>query len=194
MLYSSIIKTNLQKRGRQMNMNANADSSRNTTKMLVINGLFIALTLVATMFINIRLPLVGNGGLIHLGNVPLFLGAFIYGKRTGALAGAFGMGLFDLISGWTAWAPFTFVVVGTMGWVAGLISEKVKLRPVIANSIAVAVALVIKVVGYYFTEVILFHNWIVPLGSIPGNVIQVVVAGIIVVPFAGKLKKIADKY
>ncbi len=177
-----------------MNMNANADSSRNTTKMLVINGLFIALTLVATMFINIRLPLVGNGGLIHLGNVPLFLGAFIYGKRTGALAGAFGMGLFDLISGWTAWAPFTFVVVGTMGWVAGLISEKVKLRPVIANSIAVAVALVIKVVGYYFTEVILFHNWIVPLGSIPGNVIQVVVAGIIVVPFAGKLKKIADKY
>lgn len=177
-----------------MNTNSDVNASRNTTKMLVINGLFIALTLVATMFINIRLPLVGNGGLIHLGNVPLFLGAFIYGKRTGAIAGAFGMGLFDLISGWTAWAPFTFVVVGIMGWVAGLISEKVKLRPVIANTIAVAAALVIKIVGYYFTEVILFHNWIVPFGSIPGNVVQVVVAGIIVIPFAGKLKKIADKY
>ena len=177
-----------------MNTNSDVNASRNTTKMLVINGLFIALTLVATMFINIRLPLVGNGGLIHLGNVPLFLGAFIYGKRTGAIAGAFGMGLFDLISGWTAWAPFTFVVVGLMGWVAGLISEKVKLRPVIANTIAVAAALVIKIVGYYFTEVIPFHNWIVPFGSIPGNVVQVVVAGIIVIPFAGKLKKIADKY
>lgn len=187
-------RSKLQKRGRKMSTNVNVDSSRNSTKMLVINALFIALTLVATMFINIRLPIMGNGGLIHLGNVPLFLGAFIYGKRTGAIAGAFGMGMFDLISGWTAWAPFTFVIVGLMGWVAGLISEKVKLRPVIANSIAVAAALVIKIAGYYFAEVILYHNWIVPLGSIPGNIVQVVVAGIIVVPFAGKLKKIADKY
>lgn len=40
------------------------------TKALVINALFIALTLVATM-INIKLPIMGNGGLIHLGNVPL---------------------------------------------------------------------------------------------------------------------------
>ena len=71
--------------------------SRSATQMLVINALFIALTFVATMFINIRLPLMGQGGLIHLGNIPLFLAAMIYGKKTGALAGAFGMGLFDLI-------------------------------------------------------------------------------------------------
>lgn len=73
--------------------------SKNTTKTLVINALLIALTLLATMFINIRLPLMRNGGLIHLGNVPLFLAAIIYGKKTGAITGAFGMGLFDLISG-----------------------------------------------------------------------------------------------
>lgn len=177
-----------------MNSNVNVVSSRSKTEELVINALFIALTLVATMFINIRLPIIGNGGLIHLGNVPLFLAAFVYGKRTGAIAGAFGMGMFDLISGWTAWAPFTFVIVGVMGYVAGLISEKVKAKPVVVNTLAVAAALVIKVVGYYLTEVLLFHNWIVPLGSIPGNIVQVVVAGIIVVPFAGKLKKIADRY
>lgn len=177
-----------------MNANTNVVKTNNNTKSLVINGLFIALTLVATMFINIRLPMIGNGGLIHLGNVPLFLGAFIYGKRTGAIAGGIGMGLFDLISGWTAWAPFTLVIVGLMGYVSGLISEKLSLRPVVANTVAVAAALVIKIVGYYFAEVILFGNWIAPLGSIPGNVVQVAVAGIIVVPFAGKLKKIAAKY
>lgn len=163
------------------------------TKTLVINALFIALTLVATMFINIRLPIMGNGGLIHLGNVPLFLAAFIYGKKTGAIAGAFGMGMFDLISGWTAWAPFTFVIVGTMGWVAGLISEKIKEKRTLAYVLAIVAALVIKIVGYYFTEVILYHNWIVPLGSIPGNVMQVVAAGIIVLPFAERLKKVASK-
>ena len=164
------------------------------TKTLVINALFIALTLVATMFINIRLPLVGNGGLIHLGNVPLFLAAIIYGKKTGAIAGAFGMGLFDLISGWTAWAPFTFVVVGAMGYVTGLISEKLKVKPVIANAAAMFVALIIKIVGYYFAEVFLYQNWLVPFGSIPGNVTQVVVAAIIVLPIADRLKKIAIKY
>lgn len=176
-----------------MNSNA-AIRHRNTTQMLVINALFIALTLVATMFINIRLPIMGNGGLIHLGNVPLFLAAIIYGRKAGALTGAFGMGLFDLISGWTAWAPFTFVIVGAMGFVAGLITEKMPNKPAIANTLAIITALIIKVVGYYFAEVILYHNWIVPLGSIPGNVVQVVVAGIIVLPFAARLKKIANKF
>jgi uncharacterized membrane protein len=159
------------------------------TKALVINALFIALTLVATMFINIKLPITGNGGLIHLGNVPLFIAAFVYGKKTGAIAGAFGMGFFDLISGWAAWAPFTFIIVGAMGFLAGLISEKVPGKRVLVNTLAVAVALIIKVVGYYFTEVILYGNWILPLGSIPGNVMQVVIAGIIVVPLVGRLKK-----
>jgi uncharacterized membrane protein len=153
-----------------------------------MHALFIALTFVATMFINIKLPIMGNGGLIHLGNVPLFIAAFIYGKKTGAIAGAFGMGLFDLISGWTAWAPFTFIIVGAMGFLAGLISEKAPGKRALVNTLAVVAALIVKIVGYYFAEVILYHNWIVPLGSIPGNVMQVVIAGIIVVPLVGRLK------
>lgn len=130
----------------------------------------------------------GNGGLIHLGNVPLFIAAFIYGKKTGAIAGAFGMGLFDLISGWTAWAPFTFIIVGAMGFLAGLISEKAPGKRALVNTLAVVAALIVKVVGYYFAEVILYGNWIVPLGSVPGNVMQVVIAGIIVVPLVARLK------
>lgn len=171
-------------------MNSTFSQPRTTkTKAIVINALFIALTFIATMFINIRLPIMGNGGLIHLGNVPLFIAALVYGKKTGAIAGAFGMGLFDLISGWTLWAPFTFIIVGVMGFLAGLISEKVPGKRVLVNTLAVAVALIIKVVGYYFTEVILYGNWIQPFGSIPGNVLQVVIAGIVVVPLAGRLKK-----
>lgn len=131
----------------------------------------------------------GNGGLIHLGNVPLFIAALVYGKKTGAIAGAFGMGLFDLISGWAVWSPFTFIIVGAMGFLAGLISEKVPGNRILVNSVAIAVALIIKVVGYYFAEVILYGNWVQPFGSIPGNIMQVVIAGIIVVPLVGRLKK-----
>ncbi|WP_421616918.1 ECF transporter S component [Brevibacillus sp. TJ4] len=172
-----------------------SSSSRKTdTKMLVINALFIAFTLAATMFINIRLPIMGNGGLIHLGNVPLLIAAFVYGRKTGAIAGAFGMALFDLFSGWTAWAPFTFVIVGAMGYAAGLIAEKMPGKRVLAYGLAVVVALVLKVVGYYFVEVILYGNWIQPFGSIPGNVLQVVVAAVIVIPLVGRLKKIVGQH
>ncbi|MEA4987733.1 MAG: ECF transporter S component [Anaerovorax sp.] len=175
-----------------MNYNTNSMAvSKSATKGLVINALCIALTLVATMYINIRLPLMGNGGLIHLGNVPLFIAAIVYGKKTGAIAGAFGMGLFDLLSGWTTWAPFTFVIVGAMGYTVGLITEKVPGRPIFVNSLAVITALVKKIIGYYFTEVVLYGNWIQPFGSIPGNIIQITVAAIIVLPIVERIKKLA---
>lgn len=171
-------------------MNSTVIKTESTkTKTLVIYALFIALTLVSTMFINIRLPIMGNGGLIHMGNVPLFIAALVYGRKAGAIAGAVGMGFFDILSGWGAWAPFTFIIVGTMGFLAGLISEKVPGKRVVVNTLAVAVALIIKIVGYYFAEVILYGNWVLPFGSIPGNLMQVIIAGIIVVPIAGRLKR-----
>jgi uncharacterized membrane protein len=177
-------------RGYEMNAAYSTTKETTKTKVLVINALFIALTVVATMFINIRLPIMGNGGLIHMGNIPLFIAAFVYGRKTGAIAGAFGMGLFDIISGWALWAPFTFVIVGAMGYVAGLMAEKMPGKKVYVYSLAVIAALVIKIVGYYFTEVVLYGNWIQPFGSIPGNVMQVVIAGLIVIPLAGRMKKL----
>ncbi|MDY3953925.1 MAG: ECF transporter S component [Anaerovoracaceae bacterium] len=164
---------------------------KSKTYELVVDALFIALTFVATWLINIRLPFVGSGGLIHLGNVPLFVAAMLFGKKTGAIAGAFGMALFDLMSGWTAWAPFTFVIVGCMGFTVGLIAEKKPFKSMMVNNIvSVILAIIIKIVGYYFAEVILYGNWILPFGSIPGNIVQVGVAGIIVLVFIQKLRQI----
>ncbi len=161
-----------------------------STKELTITAMFIALTLIFTYFVNIRLPIAGNGGLIHLGNVPLFMAAMLYGKRTGAITGAVGMGLFDVLSGWAAWAPCTFVVVGLMGYTVGAITEKKK--SMFYRILAIIAALAIKVVGYYVFESVLYHNWVAPLGSIPGNIIQVGVAGIVVLvlikPFEAGLK------
>ena len=164
---------------------------KNKTFELVIYALFIALTFVATWLINIRLPLIGSGGLIHMGNVPLFVGAMLFGRKTGAIAGAFGMALFDLMSGWTLWAPFTFVIVGAMGYIVGLIAEKKTFKNMMVNNVlSVVLAVIIKVVGYYFAEVILYGNWIAPFGSIPGNIIQVGFAGFVVILLIEPLKKI----
>ena len=162
-----------------------------TTRELVIDAMLIALTYIFTAFVNLRLPIAANGGLIHLGNVPLFLAAIIFGRRTGALAGAFGMGLFDLLSGWTAWAPFTFIIVGLMGYAVGAITEKH--HGFAWNAFAIAVACVIKVVGYYIAEGIIYGNWIAPVTSIPGNLVQIGAAAVIVLLVAGQLQKIVNK-
>lgn len=160
------------------------------SKSLVINAVCIALTYVFTSMVNIRLPIGGSGGLIHLGNVPLFLAAILFGRKTGALAGGIGMAFFDLLSGWTLWAPFTFVIVGTMGYVVGAITEKH--RGFMWNLGAMICACAIKIAGYYIAEGIIYGNWIAPVMSIPGNLIQVGVAAVLVLPVAGYLKKIVS--
>lgn len=152
--------------------------SEEKIKFITITAMAAALTYVFTAFVNVRLPIAANGGLIHLGNVPLFLMAMLFGRKTGMIAGAVGMGLFDLLSGWTLWAPFTFIIVGIMGYVVGLINEKHMQYQ--WKVVSIIVALVIKVVGYYIAEIILYGNFVAPIASVPGNVIQITVAGIVV--------------
>lgn len=170
-------------------MNNSAAANTSSAKQVAINGISIALVFIATGFINLRLPIIANGGLIHLGNVPLFLAAIIFGKKTGAISGAVGMALFDLFSGWTLWAPFTFVIVGIMGWVVGKITEDKSHNTILWYVIAILAALVIKIVGYYIAEGIIYGNWVAPAASIPGNIVQILTAAVIVLPLAKPLKK-----
>lgn len=158
-----------------MNETVRTDSR---TRATAVNGISIALVFLATAFINIRLPIAANGGLIHLGNVPLFLAAAIFGKKTGAISGAFGMALFDIMSGWTLWAPFTFVTVGLMGYAVGKITEN-RDCSIYMYLLAALAALIIKITGYYAAEAVIYGNWLAPVYSIPGNVLQVGIAAVI---------------
>ena len=103
-----------------------------------------------------------------------------------------GMGLFDLLSGWTAWAPFTFIIVGIMGYVVGAITEKHDQYG--WKVAAIFAAFVIKIVGYYIAEIILYGNFVAPITSVPGNVVQIAVAAVIVLiviePIEVAVKKI----
>lgn len=167
------------------------DSTMEQVKFLTVTAIGIALVYVFTALINIRLPFALQGGLIHLGNVPLFIFAIIFGRKTGAVAGGIGMGLFDLLSGWTAWAPFTLVIVGLMGYVMGLITEKKQgFRWYV---VAMAAACAIKIAGYYIAEGIIYGNWAAPVTSIPGNLLQIGTAAVIVLIVIVPLKKAANR-
>lgn len=97
------------------------------------------------------------------------------------------MALFDVVGGWFLWAPFTLVIVGLMGYTVGAICEKN--RSLTAYVLALAAACLIKVVGYYGAEGIIYGNWLAPMASIPGNLVQIGLASAIVLPVATKLRK-----
>ena len=172
-------------------MEANKERSKFSTKDLVETALLTTLVFVATAFINIRLPILSSGGLVQLGNVILFAAAILFGKKKGAIAGAVGMAIFDLSSGWALWAPFTLVVRGIMGYIVGTIaySNNKNGDNFLINILAVFVSGIWMIIGYYITEVILYGNLLAPVASIPGNITQLVVGLVLGLPLAKILKR-----
>jgi uncharacterized membrane protein len=168
-----------------------SEKNLSRTKELVLNGLLISLVFIGTKFINIRLPISINGGLIHMGNVMLFMISLVFGPRRGAISGAFGMAIFDILSGWITWAPFTFIIRGLMGYVIGKIAygENSSGKNFFKNLFGIFVGGIIMITGYYITEVILYGNFLAPITSIPGNIVQILIGAIVGLPFAKALKK-----
>ena len=171
-------------------MELNRRKSKFKTKDMVETALLTALVFVATLFIHVPLPISASGGLFHTGTAMLFIVAIVFGKEKGAIAGAIGMAIFDLSSGWALWAPFTFVVRGIMGYMIGYItwSKKREGNSLLINLLAVILSGAWMIGGYYITEGILTGNWISPMMSIPGNIAQLVV-GLLGLPIAKILKK-----
>lgn len=172
-------------------MELNKRRSKFKTKDMVETAMLTGLVFIATAFINIRLPILASGGLVHLGTAMLFIAAIVFGKEKGAIAGAVGMAIFDLSSGWALWAPFTFIIRGVMGYIVGSItwSKKKNGNNLAINIIATIISGVWMIIGYYIAEGIIYGNWVAPVASIPGNVTQIAIGLIIGIPVAKILKK-----
>lgn len=179
-------------------------------KDLVLSSMLITLVFVSTYFIQFHLPIsLNSGGLVHLGNTMLFSIAIVFGPAKGAISGAFGMGLFDLASGWVIWAPCTFVVRGVQGFIIGKIANGNNRNgdSVIWNVIAILVSSVWMIAGYFIYNVgmtILSQSstatwstkWAAALAnglsSIPGDLLQTAFGLILGLPLVFALKKIKD--
>lgn len=159
---------------------------------LILTAMAISLVFVATQLLNIRLPIAANGGLVHLGTAMLFIIAMLFGPKKGAIAGAVGMGLFDLINGWTLWAPITIVARGLQGYIVGQIAWSAMRQggSKTFNIIAAIVSIPVMVAVYYVGEAIIFGNFVIPAASIPGNLVQNAVGLLVAIPVVIALKKV----
>lgn len=169
-------------------------TSRSASKTLemVWMGLSIALVYVATAFIQFEIPTPNGGGLVHLGTGMSLILTLVLGRRVGAVSGAVAMGLFDILSKYTLWAPTTIITRLIMGLIVGTIATKDGKtgNSFVRNLVAIIAGGLWMVAGYFIGEGLTFGNWVTPIGSIGGNVLQVVVGGAVALAFTPAIKKV----
>ena len=129
------------------------------TKKLVMAALLAALGYVATVVLMVPSP---TGGYMNLGDAVVLLGAFLLGPAYGALAGAVGPALADLLSGYAMYVPGTLVIKAAMALTAaGLYRLLGKKNWSAAVSAVTAEA--VMVVGYWL------YDGIFIVGSLAGS-------------------------
>ena len=141
-----------------------------TTKKLVITALFMALTMVATMFIRIPLPL----GYVNLGDVFVLLSVFVLGPICGTIAAGIGSGLADLF-GYITYAPGTLIIKSAMALVAWLIYTlllKVTNKKMLAEIVGGIVGAILMACGYFLYEMLFFTTAAVAIVNAPWNLLQ----------------------
>jgi uncharacterized membrane protein len=152
------------------------------------------LTANVTLMTFIGFPFFGpQGGLIHLGYIALFPIAILFGKSVGLIAGGVGMALFDLLSGWTSYVPITFITVGLVGYVVGLITEKNKSS--LRILIAMIIGSLISISGYFiYNAFILRYGIPSALTSSYGDAIKVLGSTIITMGTFPTLRRLKEQF
>jgi uncharacterized membrane protein len=152
-------------------------------KRISLLALFCALVVIATLVV--RIPIPATGGYFNLGDTIIFIASILLGPVFGMIAGGVGSALADVIGGFFQYAPWTLVIKGIEGLVAGLLVRALRADPrtmpgtfLVFGSFIVAG--VWMVAGYFGAEYVIFSlDWAPPLAELPFNLVQAGVSAIV---------------
>jgi uncharacterized membrane protein len=169
-------------------MERRENKERNIGVIDIVQVALMAAMIFVTTYV-IEIP-VGTKAVLHIGDTMVFAGAVILGKKKAALASAIGMGLFDLLSPYAVWAPFTFIIKGVMAYIAGSVAFRkgYEGKNTINNIFGFLLAGFWMITGYYFAGGIIYKSLIIALGDVTGNVIQVAAGIVLAIPLIAALK------
>ena len=143
---------------------------KNKTQKLVMAALLASLCCVATMIVKIPSPMKGY---INLGDCVVLLSGWLLSPVYGFLAAGLGSALADFFSGYTVYAPATFMIKGVMALVSfygfKLLSKSFS-RPVSIIFSGLA-AEVLMILGYFVFEGFLY-GFAPSAVNIPANALQ----------------------
>ena len=148
-------------------------------------AIFAALVAASTLMMQIPVP--ATGGYINVGDALIFTSALLFGPMIGGVAGGVGSAIADIIS-YPVFAPYTLVIKGLEGLIAGYITDR---KSVGKDLLAWTAGSIVMVLGYFIAEA-----YIMGLGpasaavEVPGNIFQVVFGGVIGIPLSRALRRI----
>ena len=141
-------------------------------KKLVLAALFAALACAATM--SVRIPTPGTNGYIHPGDAIVILSGIFLGPQFGFLAAGIGSALADVLGGYFAYAPVTFLIKGLVALCAGLFAARLhkNKRHLYPAVLLGGAADIILVAGGYFLYESVFYGAAAAAMSVPANLVQ----------------------
>lgn len=165
---------------------------------MALCAIFAALIFIPTAYLHIP---VGTGQYIHFGDAIIYISACVLNFPLGAVAGAVGGGLADILSGYGYWAPFTAVIKFFIALTLSSKSEKIL---TFHNGVMSVLSGCISTFGYYLSTVVIMAFGIggyekgsslwgilsaAAIDSLPGSAIQSVGSVIIFIILAAALDK-----
>ncbi len=95
-------------------------------RSIVIATTYIVAVYAATIILQIYQP--ATGGYFNLGETVIYIAAILHGPLIAGIAGGVGASLADLSTGYAIFAPATFVIKFTEGYVAGYLIQRYSVR------------------------------------------------------------------
>ena len=152
------------------------------TREIALSAILAALVCASTLLIQVPIP--ATQGFFNVGDAMVMVAALTFGPIVGFFAGGFGSALADLIGGWYVWVPFTLVIKGLEGFLAGSIVVLDEGNSGVRTKIvAWIVAGSEMVVGYFLVQYYMYGLG-AALIELPFNIIQMLAAGIIGIPLS----------
>lgn len=151
---------------------------------VVLSAVFAALVAVGTFIVQFPIP--ATNGVLNFGDIMIFVGALAFGPVVGGLAGSIGSAISDVVSGYMPFAPFTFVIKGIEGVVAGLVSNRKSLA---RDIIAVVLGGAEMIAGYFLAEFFPLSKGWAAIFEVPFNALQIIVGGLIGIPIVIIIRK-----
>lgn len=144
-------------------------------KKMVTTALFMALICVATMVIQIPMPM--TNGYVNLGDAFVLAAAWILGSPWGIVAAGVGSALADLLTGYLHYVPGTLIIKALMALAAILcakaIGQHTPFMKYAGRVMGATLAELVMVAGYFgYAYLIYDFNLSGAASSVPGNLVQ----------------------
>ena len=139
--------------------------------------MFAALSCAATMVIQIPIAT----GYLNFGDGPCLLAGWILGPWYGFAAAGLGSALADLLAGYGAYVPATFVIKGLVALIAALLLRLVRkegMPAVWQLALSALPAEAAMVLGYFSFETLVLGEAAAAAAAVPNNLLQAA-AGIV---------------